>query len=117
MVSHDLSPTLHVSNIVAEAHKRSAAIYRAFTGRNFDLLVRAYVTYVRPIVEHDTVVWSPYTVRDIDNIESVQLRFTQRLPGFGALTYAERLRRLASWNCDVFVMTYFWATVCTRAQQ
>jgi len=30
MVSDDLSPTLHVSNIVAKAHKRSAAIYRAF---------------------------------------------------------------------------------------
>jgi len=44
MVSHDLSPTQHVSNIVAKAHKRSAAIYRAFTSRNVDLLVRAYVT-------------------------------------------------------------------------
>ena len=93
-MSHDLSPTLHVSNIVAKAHKRSAAIYCAFTSRNVDLLVHAYVTYVRPIVEHDSVVWSPYTVKDIDNIESVQRRFTKRLPGFGALTYAEHLRRL-----------------------
>jgi len=76
MVSQDLSPTLHVSNIVAKAHKRSAAIYHAFTSRNVDLLVRAYVTYVRPIVEHDSVVWSPYNVKDIDNIESVQRRFT-----------------------------------------
>jgi len=77
MVSHDLSPTLHVSN-----------------SRYVDLLVHAYVTYVRPIVEHDSVVWSHYTVKDIDNIESVQRPFTKRLPGFGALTYAERLRHL-----------------------
>jgi len=87
-----LSRTLHVSNIVAKAHKRSAAIYRAFTSRNVDLLVHAYVTCVKPIVEHDSVVWSPYTVKDIDNIESVQRSFTKRLPGFGALTYAERLK-------------------------
>jgi len=52
------------------------------------------VIYVQPIVEHDSVVWSPYTVKDIDNIESVQRRFTKQLPGFGALIYAERLRRL-----------------------
>jgi len=52
------------------------------------------VTYVQPIVEHGSVVWSPYTVKDIDNIESVQRRFTKQLPGFGSLTYVERLRRL-----------------------
>jgi len=67
---------------------------QCFISRNVDLLVRAYVTYVRPIVENDSVVWSPYTVKDIDNIESVQRCFTKRLPGFGALTDAKRLRRL-----------------------
>ena len=30
LVSHDLSPTLHISSIVCNAHKRSAAIYRVF---------------------------------------------------------------------------------------
>jgi len=63
-VSHDLSPSLHISNIVAKAHKRTAAIYCAFRSRNVDLLIRAYLTYVRPLVEHDSVIWSPYTVKD-----------------------------------------------------
>jgi len=94
IVSHDWLPTLHATNIVGKAHKRSAAIYRAFTSRNVDLLVRAYVTYVRPIVEHDSLACSPYTVKYIDNIESEQRRFTKRLPAVGALTYAERLRHL-----------------------
>ena len=94
LVSHDLSPTLHISSIVCNAHKRSAAIYRVFVCRNVDLLVRAYLTYVRPLVEHDSVIWSPYTVKDIEHIESVQRRFTKRLPGFGTLPYADRLRRL-----------------------
>jgi len=51
-VSHDLSPALH-SSFVAKAHKRTAAIYHAIICRNVDLLMRAYLTYVRPIVEHD----------------------------------------------------------------
>jgi len=34
LVSHDLSPSLDISNIVAKAHKRSSAIHRAFTSRN-----------------------------------------------------------------------------------
>jgi len=94
IVSRDLSPSLHRSNIVAKAHKRTAAIYRAFRSSNADLLIRAYLTYVRPLVEHDSVIWSPYTVKDIEVIETVQRRFTKRLPKFSALPYTERLKRL-----------------------
>jgi len=75
-ISCDLSPSLHTSRIVLKAHKRTAAIYRAFRSGNVDLLIRAYVTYVRPLVEHNSVIWSPYTLKDIDVIEAVQRRFT-----------------------------------------
>jgi len=94
IVSRDLSPSLHISNIVAKAHKRTSAIYRAFRSRNADLLVRAYLTYVRPLVEHDFVIWSPYTVKDIEATETVQRCFTKQLPKFSALPYPERLKRL-----------------------
>jgi len=97
LVAHNWSPSLHIriiSSIVARAHKRTVAIHRAFHSRNIDLLSRAYLTYVRPLIEHDSVIWSPYTVKDIELIESVQCRFTKRLPGFKILPYAERLKRL-----------------------
>ena len=32
---------------------------------------------------------------DIDSIESVQRKFTKRLPGFSQLTYWDRLKRLS----------------------
>ena len=41
-----------------------------------------------------SVIWSPYTVKDIELIESVRRRFTKRLPDFNILPYAERLKRL-----------------------
>jgi len=40
---------------------------------------------------HDSVIWSPFTVKDIEAIESVQRRFTKRLLGLSCLTYHERL--------------------------
>jgi len=51
--------------------------------RDTNTLLRAYIVYVRPLVEHNSVVWSPSTLRDcdIDEIESVQHIFTKRLPG------------------------------------
>jgi len=36
------------------------------------MLLRAYIVYVRPLVEHDSVIWSPFTVKYIEAIESVQ---------------------------------------------
>jgi len=59
-----------------------------------DLLLRAYTTYVRPLVEHDSVIWSPYTVKDITAIESVQRRFTKRLSGLNNLSHTECLQRI-----------------------
>ena len=94
LVTHNLSSSMHVCDIVAKAHRRTAAIYRAFVSRNADVLVRAYTTYVRPLVENDSPVWSPYTIKDIDAIEAVQRRYTKRVPGLKNLSYPERLQRL-----------------------
>ena len=33
------------------------------------MLVRAFITYVRPLVEYNSVVWSPHLKRDIVAIE------------------------------------------------
>ena len=49
------------------------------------LLVRAYTTYVRPLVDYNSIIWSPHYKQDIERIESVQCRFTERLPGFKKL--------------------------------
>jgi len=52
-----------------------------FETRDRDLLLRAFVTYVRTLMEYNCVVWSPDLKRDIEAIEKVQRRFTKRLTG------------------------------------
>ena len=52
------------------------------------------LSYVRPLLEYNTPVWSPFLLGDITKIEKVQRNFTRRLPGFGELSYGERLDRL-----------------------
>ena len=53
--------------------------------------MRAYKVYVRPIIEHNSVVWSPNALHDIDAVERVQKRFTKRLSGFRNCSYEVRL--------------------------
>ena len=89
IVCANLSPTAHVCDVVAKAHKRANLILRTFESKDINLLIRAYLVYVRPIVEYNTVVWSPYTAKDIEAIERVQRRFTKRLPGLRQCSYRQ----------------------------
>ena len=54
------------------------------------ILCKAFTTYVRPMLEYCSPVWSPVAVTLISQLESVQRRFTERLPGFQTLPYDER---------------------------
>ena len=63
-----------------------------FVSRDIHLLVLAFVTYVRPVVEYNTVIWSPFNKCDIERVEKVQRRFTKWLPGLKDLTYSQRLK-------------------------
>ena len=69
-------------------------ILRCFISRDINTLLHAYVVYVRPLLEFNSVVWSPYFKCDIDAVERVQRRFTKRLPGLRFCTYGERLKKL-----------------------
>jgi len=81
IVTNDLSPSEHVNNITVKAHQRANAILRCFASRDNKLLVRAFTTYVRPLLEYNSVVWSSYLKQDIERLENVQRRFTKRLVG------------------------------------
>ena len=59
--------------------------------RNYDMLRRAFITYVRPILEYNTIVWSPCTTQLIDLLDNIQHNFSKRVPSFSLYTYAERL--------------------------
>jgi len=69
-----------------------------FLSKNRSALVKAYVTYVRPLLEYETCTWSPYQSENICKVESVQRRFTKRLDGLTGYSYS---RRLASYDWKV----------------
>jgi len=92
LISSDLSPSVHIDGIVAKAHQRANVILRCFVTRDPQLLTRACIAYVRPILKHDCFTWSPHLKQDIEKIERVQRRYTKRLRGREGLPYDERLQ-------------------------
>ena len=56
-----------------------------------------YNTYIRPKLESNTPVWSPFLLKDINKIESVQKRFTKivfQKCGIPFTSYEDRLRKI-----------------------
>jgi len=53
--------------------------------------MQAFITYVRPILEYASSVWSLYLLKHINAIEKVQKRFTKRIYSLSHLSYPERL--------------------------
>jgi hypothetical protein len=60
----------------------------------FSSFTHAYCTYVRPLLEFSSVIWSRHTKKEINRIESVQLKFTRAVCNLRGCSYEERLLNL-----------------------
>ena len=84
----------HITSIVSRGHLRAMQIWRCFLCKDYDILIKAFITYVRPLLEYCSTVWSPSSATLVDKLESVQRGFTKRLPGLQSFTYDQRCARL-----------------------
>jgi hypothetical protein len=89
--------SLHCENLCKRGKARGACVLKSFVSHNQNLLLSAFKTYVRPICESDTPVWSPHLLMDIAEVECVQREFTRflfRRLGIKNTGYLDRLNFL-----------------------
>jgi hypothetical protein len=94
LVPNKLDFREHCASIASKASKKCGLMYHAFVSRDSKFMLTYFITHVRPILEYNCEVWSPFALADIDLIENVQRRFTKRIFGFWEVPYPERLRLL-----------------------
>ena len=90
-INHDLTFNLHINNIVSRAQGRLSVFLRGFVTRDFNFVSKAFITYIRPILEFNSIIWSPSQVFLIDLIEKVQRRFSKNVPALSDMPYLSRL--------------------------
>ena len=73
----------------------------SFVSGNVCILTRAYITYVRPLLEYCSFIWSPYQICYIEKIEGIQRYFTRRVLKHAELPYIERLSVLKLESLEV----------------
>ena len=84
----------HINVIVSKAMQRIGLLFRGFLCRDITFLKKAFVTYIRPLVEYCSVVWSPRLKKYIDVLEKVQKKFSKPIPSLRNMSYKERLIHL-----------------------
>ncbi len=106
LLDSSLNFKLHVAAITRKALAGLCVLFKCFVTGDVDALVRAYISFIRPLLEYTSTVWSPSLSRrsslgclsSVDRIESVQRLFTRRLFFRCGLpmgtSYLERLRVL-----------------------
>ena len=90
----NLSFERHIDRLVARAKRNVYLLFRAIASKNIHNLLIGFKAYVLPIVDYCCQVWSPYHVKYILAVESVQRVFTKRLPGLRDHSYIDRLKAL-----------------------
>ena len=93
-VSSDLSFKTHINNIVTKARQRQGIFFRGFCSRDLELVRKAFITYIRPILEYNSIIWNPHEIFLIDLIENVQRNFTKNIPYLNHLSYHDRLAKI-----------------------
>ena len=85
----------HIAKNVSKAYQRCNILLRCFTHTSVSLLLKAFLIYVRPILEYASVVWSPSCSSLITELEKAQRRFTKCVSGLSNRSYRDRLKTLA----------------------
>ena len=59
----------HIDNVIKKASNVSKLLLLSFSTRHQNILMKAFCTYVRPILEYNSPVWSPHRKSLTDRIE------------------------------------------------
>ncbi len=77
--SSDLSPQMHCFETAKRANRIANAILHSFVCSDVNTYMRAFLAYVRPILEYCCYIWYPSLCRDIDILENVLKCYTRRV--------------------------------------
>nr|XP_047135744.1 uncharacterized protein LOC124812766 [Hydra vulgaris] len=91
----------HIFNVIHQANSRAYLILKCFKTCDPCILVRDFTTYIRPILEYCSPVWSPHQIRLIKSVESVQQKFTKKIRSLINLYYHIRLQLLGIESLEV----------------
>jgi hypothetical protein len=79
IVDNKLTFAQHIALIKRKCFSIINKILRIFLSRDWNLLVRIYTIYIRPIVDYACMIYCPHSSADINSVEQIQKYYTRKL--------------------------------------
>ena len=93
-IDNKLDWNTHIFKTCNKARRITGWILNTFVSRDKLTMTTLFNSLVRPILEYNCEIWSPFKLQDISQIEQIQRAFTNRITGMDDLDYWERLKSL-----------------------
>ena len=84
----------HMDAMIRKANRQLGIISRVFKQKNPQTIIPLYKSFVRPFLEFNSIIWSPYTKTYIQKIEKIQEKMCNLMCVSRSLTYQEKLTKL-----------------------
>ena len=95
-ITENLKWSHHINFITKKASVSAYQILKSFRTKEVGILIHLFKTYVRPKLEHNSEIWSPHLLKDIEKLEDVQKSYTRNIfkrCGISYLSYSDRLQQ------------------------
>ena len=99
-ISNDLKWNSYIEQTKYKADRLANILLRTFKTHDLKIYKTALKTYIRPIVEYNSSIWSPYHLTQIRLIESVQKAYTKRVCKKLNITFSSYNDRLSIMEID-----------------
>ena len=94
LFSNDLKFVEHIDVAVKKANRQLGIISKVFKSREPRIILPLYKSFVRPILEYNSLIWSPKFKKDEEKIERVQKRMCNLMCGLPSLSYLDKLNKV-----------------------
>ena len=94
IISNDGTYREHIAKIVKKAKRLSGWIERSFYRNDIHWRRHMLRTYILPVMDYASQVWSPVNQAELNELESVQRTYTHRTEDMSNLDYWQRLQKM-----------------------
>ena len=106
LVDRSLHFTKHVRKISNKTKGFSCNVLRRTVNRQPNFMMKTFTTYIRPLIEHSTILWNTNYVTNTRKLESIQRRWSSNIQGLKDISYAERLQSLDAYSIKGRLLRY-----------
>ena len=112
LATNDLLFREHIDKIVTTSRIVMGMLFRTFSTRDKNPMIKMFYPYVKSKLEYCCIVWSPVQQTYINELEKIQKTFTSKIDGMEGLDYHERLEKLDLYSLerrrDRYFIIYGW---------